>query len=75
MEKFTINPAKILGINKGTLGQGKDADIVVVDPQREWLVEKQTLLSKSKNCAFLGKKLRGVVKYTICGGELYIWNS
>ena len=75
VEKFTINPAKILGINKGTLGQGKDADIVVVDPQREWLVEKQTLLSKSKNCAFLGKKLRGVVKYTICGGELYIWNS
>src|SRR3989338_9240985 len=37
VEKFTINPAKILGINKGTLGQGKDADIVVVDPQRERL--------------------------------------
>ena len=68
--KMTFNPAKILGLNKGTLRVGSDADVVIVDPQREWAVEKASLISKSKNSAFLGRKLKGVVLYTICQGKV-----
>jgi dihydroorotase len=68
--KMTFNPAKILGLNKGTLRVGSDADVVIVDPQKEWAVEKASLISKSKNSAFLGRKLKGVVLYTICQGKV-----
>jgi dihydroorotase len=68
--KMSTNPAKILGLNKGTLRVGSDADLAIVDPRKEWLVEKASLISKSKNSAFLGRKLKGVVLYTICQGEL-----
>jgi len=65
-----LNPAKILGINKGTLGVGSAADILVVSPDKEWVVQKEEFASKSKNSAFLGKKLTGVVEYTICNGRI-----
>jgi len=74
-EKTSFNPAKILGINKGTLSVGADADIVIVDPDKEWLVERSNLVSKSKNSAFLGRRLKGVVEYTLCAGKVaYPWN-
>jgi len=68
--KLTFNPAKILGINKGTLGIDSDADIVVVSADAEWCVEKTGFVSKSKNSAFLGRTLKGVVEYTILGGRI-----
>ncbi len=68
--KMCLNPARILGIDKGTLNIGKDADIVIVDPDKEWVVEKQGLVSKSKNSAFLGRRLKGVVEYTILAGKV-----
>jgi len=70
VRKLAFNPAQILGINKGQLSKGFDADIVVVDPQREWTVTKESLVSKSKNSAFLGKSLKGVVEYVICRGSI-----
>ena len=70
VKKLAFNPAKILGIPKGTLGIGSDADLIVVSPDKEWNVQKTELISKSKNSAFLGKILRGVVEYTICGGKI-----
>ncbi len=70
VEKLAFNPAKILGINKGTLGPGYDADLVVVSPDREWRVEKSGLISKSRNSAFLGRALKGTVEYTVCGGKI-----
>jgi dihydroorotase len=70
VQKLALNPAKILGISKGTLGIGKDADLIVVSPDREWRVEKSGFVSKSKNSAFLGKVLRGAVEYTICAGRI-----
>jgi len=70
VEKLAFNPAKILGINKGTLNIGSVADLIVVAADREWLVEKTGLISKSKNSPFLGKKLRGLVEYTICSGKI-----
>ena len=69
-EKFSLNPARILGIDKGTLNEGKAADIVVISSEEEWEVRKSGLISKSKNCAFLGRTLKGAVDYTICNGKI-----
>ena len=68
--KMSVNPAKILGLDKGTLSVGACADIVILDAQKEWLVEKNGLVSKSKNSAFLNKKLKGVVEYTLLSGKI-----
>lgn len=68
--KLTLNPARILGIDTGTLSAGACADIVVVSPEKEWVVRKDQILSKSKNSPFLGKRLKGAVEYTILGGEI-----
>lgn len=69
VEKMSLNPAKILGINKGTLGIGADADIIIVDPDKEWVLAKENIISKSKNSPFLGRKFKGEVVYTICSGK------
>ncbi len=68
--KLCLNPARILGINRGTLGVGSAADIIVVSPGKEWIVKKEQILSKSKNSPFLGKKLKGTVEYTIYEGKI-----
>ena len=70
VKKLSLNPAKILGIDKGTLTAGSDADLIIVSADKEWRAEKQGFLSKSKNSAFLGRNLKGVVEYTILGGEI-----
>ena len=69
-EKLAFNPAKILGIEKGTLAVGRAADIIIVSPGKEWTVEKQGFVSKSKNSAFLGRKLKGAVEYTFLAGKI-----
>jgi len=68
--KLACNPARILKINKGNLSAGSDADLIVVSPDAEWQVKKTELVSKSKNSSFLGRKLKGLVEYTICGGKI-----
>jgi len=70
VKRLSLNPAQILKVAKGTLSPGQDADIIVVDPEQEWAAGKSSLVSKSKNCAFLGKVLKGVVEYTLCGGRV-----
>ena len=70
VRKTSLNPARILGLGKGTLSIGTDADLAVIDPDKEWVVEKNGLVSKSKNSAFLGRRLKGVVEYTICNGKI-----
>jgi len=70
VRKLALNPARILGINKGTLGPGADADMVILSPDKEWMPEKKDLLSKSRNSPFLGRKLKGSVEYTVCGGKI-----
>jgi dihydroorotase len=68
--KLALNPAKILQINKGTLAVNSDADLLVVSPEAEWLVQKTAFVSKSKNSPFLGRRLKGAVEYTICSGKI-----
>ncbi|MEI6631728.1 MAG: amidohydrolase family protein, partial [bacterium] len=70
VEKLSVNPARILGLKKGNLSVGRDADLVVIAPDREWQVTKETLVSKSKNSAFLGRVLKGRVEYTIYNGKV-----
>lgn len=70
IEKLALNPAKMLKIERGTLGAGRRADVIIVDPKKEWLVSKESLVSKSRNSPFLGRALKGVVEYTICGGKI-----
>lgn len=68
-EKMSYNPAKILGIDKGSLMPGKVADIVIIDPKAEYTIDKREFLSKGKNTPFDGKKVKGKVLRTIVAGE------
>jgi dihydroorotase len=70
VKKLCLNPAKILGIDRGTLQLARPADLVIISPRQEWVVAKHGLVSKSKNSAFIGKKLAGVVEYTIRNGNI-----
>jgi len=67
---MSCNPAKILGLDRGSLSQGAVADITLIDPNAEWVVEADKLESKSKNSPFLGKKMKGRAAYTIVGGKI-----
>ena len=70
IEKMSYNPAKILGIEKGTLKEGSVADITIFDPDEEYTVDKNDFESKGKNTPFDGYKLFGKVKYTVLDGEI-----
>lgn len=70
IEKMSVNPAKILGINAGTLSVGAPGDIAIVDIDEVWTVDTEKLHGKSKNTPFKGKTLCGKVKKTILGGRV-----
>ncbi len=69
-EKVTINPARILRLNAGTLSEGSPADVTVIDPEKEVLIDEDFILSHCKNTPFMGMRLNGSVEYTICGGRV-----
>jgi dihydroorotase len=70
IETLTINPSKILKINKGSLKKGSDADICVFDIDAPWVVKADKLKSKSKNTAIENRKLQGKILMTFLKGEL-----
>ena len=72
--KYTVNPARLLNLNKGTLSVGADADVTVFDPDREWAFEKAATASKSVNSPFYGWKLKGRAVTTIVGGKI-VWSE
>jgi dihydroorotase len=67
---MTIKPAEIIGVPKGTLKKGADADISIFDPNAEWDVDKSTFRSKSQNSPFHGWKMKGKPIYTIVDGKV-----
>jgi len=67
---ITSNPAKILGINKGSLEKGNVADLCVFDINKPWVVNKDILKSKSKNTPIEDRKLQGQVLKTFVKGEV-----
>ena len=69
-EKMSYNPARILGIDRGSLEIGKAADVVIIDPEIEYTIDADTFASKGKNTPFNGRKVKGKVKMTICDGTI-----
>ena len=70
LKKMTFNPACILGIPKGRLSLGGEADFTIFDPNETWTVDPERFASKGRNTPFAGKTLTGRVKYTIVGGRI-----
>ena len=70
MEKMSLNPARLYRLADPVIEAGAAADLVIFDPEEAWTVTEEELRSKSKNTPFLGQKLFGRVKYTICGGKV-----
>ena len=73
--KMSSNPAKVLGIPKGTLDEGKIADITIIDPDKEYTIDVNTFESKGKNTPFDGYKVSGEVEYTILNGKVVYSNK
>lgn len=69
-EKMSYRPAQILGLDRGSLEVGKAADIVVFDPEEEYVVDAAEFCSKSRNTPFQGSKLKGRVRMTILSGKV-----
>lgn len=70
IEKLTVNPAEMLKIDKGTLEEGKTADIILVDFDNEYKVDVSKFVSKGRNSPFDGFKVKGRVMTTIVGGKI-----
>lgn len=70
VEKMSVNPAKVLGIDKGNLAPGKAADIVIADITKEYKIDSSKFVSKGKNTPFDGKKVKGRVITTIVDGKI-----
>lgn len=69
IERMTAGPARLYGLNAGTLSEDAPADIVLIDTEEKWLVTDD-FASKSKNSPYIGETLTGKVKMTICGGKV-----
>ncbi len=67
--KYTIAPAQLLTLKKGTLSVGADADVTIFDPDEEWTFDKNSSLSKSQNSPFHGWRLKGKATAVIVGGK------
>ncbi|TAL30647.1 MAG: dihydroorotase [Spirochaetes bacterium] len=73
--KLTINPARILKIDRGELKAGKIADIVVIDPDKKVRIDEEFIASRCKNTPFINRELYGSVEWTICDGEVVYRNA
>lgn len=74
VKKMSLNPARILGIPKGSLKPGSKADILIADLDRDFKVEAEKFISLGKNTPFDGYVLKGGVAITICRGKVYKWS-
>ncbi len=70
VDRLSCSPARIMGLDAGTLRPGSPGDIVVFDPAERWTVDPSTFLSGSRNTPFIGAELVGRVRAAWVGGEL-----
>lgn len=70
IRKLTVEPAKLLGIAKGTLRPGSDADLTIIDPSTPWTIDPAAFHSKSRNTPYGGWKVRGRAHTVIVAGEV-----
>ena len=67
--RMSVGPAEVYGLEAGVIAPGRQADLVIFDPEETWVVS-ETFASKAKNSPFIGRELTGKVKYTICKGRV-----
>lgn len=72
--KLSLNPAKILGVQVGHLGIGANADLALIDPEYEYELREEDILSRSRNSPFIGKTLKGRNELTMVGGKI-VWEK
>ena len=70
IELMTTKSAEIVRLNKGTLREGSDADVTIIDPGLRWTIDIEQFRSKSRNCPFHGWEVKGRAVMTIVGGEI-----
>ena len=70
VERMSCAPARIFGLEGGTLRRGSPADVTVFDPDHEWTVDPKRFRSKGRNTPYAGRALRGRALCTIVGGEI-----
>ncbi|MBR4153112.1 MAG: dihydroorotase [Selenomonadaceae bacterium] len=75
ISKMTYEPAKILGLNAGTLSIDAPADITIIDPEIEWLVDSRNFYTKGSHSPFIGREFKGRVVATIVRGNLMKLNQ
>ena len=73
VRKLTYSPASILRINRGVVQEGSIADLAVIDPEFEYTLKEEDIMSKSKNTPFIGKRLKGRNILTIAEGQI-VWS-
>lgn len=71
---MSYNPAKIIGIDRGEISEGKIADLTIFDPNKKYTYTEDMIVSKSHNTPWIGKDLQGEVEYTIVGGRIVYEN-
>jgi len=67
---MTEKPAGVIGVDKGTLSKGKQADVTIIDPDAEYIIDASEFRSKSRNCPYHGWRVKGKVEKTIVSGEI-----
>ena len=70
LAKMTVNPSRVLGLNKGTLQIGADADVTIIDPACQWTVDPKQFRSRSSNTPFQGWRLQGRAETVIVAGKV-----
>lgn len=74
IKKLTYNPASILRIDRGVIQEGSIADLAIIDPECEYILNEEDILSRSKNTPFIGKRLKGRNIITITEGQI-VWSG
>jgi dihydroorotase len=74
VERMSCAPARAFQLPGGTLAPGAPADVTVIDPAAEWVVDPTAFCSKSRNTPFAGRRLRGRARFTIVGGRV-VWDG
>ncbi len=75
VEKMSLNPSRILGLDSGTLKSGSRADVTIIDLKKSFKVNVQSFVSKGLNTPFDGWLLKGAPIITISGGKIYEWQE
>jgi dihydroorotase len=70
IERLSLSPARVLGLPGGTLQPGSVADVTLIDPEVEWVVDEESIASKSKNTPLVGMAVRGRATATIVDGKV-----